>query len=72
MSPGEKKEVNSPALHDVSQPVTASELDKEAKESMSVTAYGCKKDAYDWATDESATLSLQTIVFDRHQTLTFH
>jgi hypothetical protein len=38
---------------------------------MTVTAYGCKKDAYDWAVDESATLFQKTVTFDSSQKLVF-
>jgi hypothetical protein len=71
LSPGEQKDVFCPALHDLMKPTTAAELEKEGKQ-MQVTAYGCKKEAYDWVADESATLFKQTLDFDRTQKLVFH
>jgi hypothetical protein len=71
LSPGEQKDVFCPALHDLTKPTTAAELEKEGKQ-MSVTAYGCKKQAYDWVADESTTLFQQTVTFDQSQKLVFH
>ncbi len=71
LSPGEQKDVFSPALHDMMQPTSADALAKEDKH-MNVVAYGCKKEAYDFAADESATLFQQTVIFDSAQKLVFH
>lgn len=72
LAPGEEKDVFCPALHDLTKPTTTAELDKEGKH-MNVTAYGCKKEGFDWAADESAVLSQQTnVTFDRSQKLVFH
>ena len=71
LSPGEQKDVFCPALHDMMKATSTAELEKEGKE-MQVTAYGCKKEAYDWVADESATLFQKTLDFDRNQKLVFH
>ena len=49
----------------------AAQLEKEGKQ-MQVTAFGCKKEAYDWVADESATLFQKTVDFDRSQKLVIH
>jgi hypothetical protein len=71
LSPGEQKDVFAPALSDLTKAVSSAELEKEGKQ-MSVTAYGCKKEAYDWTVDESMTLSQQTVDFDRSRKLVLH
>ncbi len=71
LSPGEQKDVFCPALHDMMQPTTMAQLEKEGKQ-MQVTAYGCKKEAYDWVADESVTLFQKTVDFDRSQKLVIH
>jgi pyruvate/2-oxoglutarate/acetoin dehydrogenase E1 component len=72
LSPGEQKDISCPALHDLMQPTTMAELEKEGKQ-MNVVAYGCKKEAYEWAADESAMIFQQTgVTFDHNQKLVIH
>jgi hypothetical protein len=71
LEPGDRKDISAPALHDLSAQLTADQLANEDKH-MNVTAYGCKKEAYDLNPDESMVLSKQAVVFDHGQTITFH
>lgn len=71
LSPGEQKDVFSPALNEMLHPTSADALDKVDKH-MNVAAYGCKKDAYDWAVDDAATLFQKSVTFDKGQKLVLH
>ena len=70
LSPGEQKDVFSPAPHDMMQPTSADALAKEDKH-MDLSPTAARK-AYDWAADESATLFQQSVTFDSSQKLVLH
>ena len=70
LAAGEQKDVFMPALHDLTKPLAPGELDKEDRR-MKVSAFGCKKEGYDWAADESATLFEKAVPFTDGQKLVF-